>query len=69
MSMRCFFAALLLLMLAVPTWGQDNEKGMQAFEQGDYATAFKVLTRLLVERTAGNGFKCLKRTLDARRLR
>ena len=31
----------LVLMLAVPAWGQDLEKAQQAFRQGDYATALK----------------------------
>ncbi len=37
--MKRILAALLLLTLAAPAWGQDYEKGMQAYERGDYATA------------------------------
>ena len=46
MSMRCFFAALLLLMLAAPAWGQDFEKGLRAYEKRDYVTALRELRPL-----------------------
>ncbi len=35
-SMKRILAALLLLTLAAPAWGQDLEKGFQAYERGDY---------------------------------
>ena len=37
--MNRILAALLLLTLAAPASGQDFEKGSQAYERGDYATA------------------------------
>ena len=39
--MKRILAALLLLTLAAPAWGQDFEKGLRAYDQGDYATAAK----------------------------
>ena len=49
--MKRILAALLLLTLAAPAWGQDGYKGLQAYEQGykglqayeqgDYAEAAK----------------------------
>ncbi len=39
MGMKRILAALLLLMLAAPAWGQDYEKGLEAYEQRDYAAA------------------------------
>ena len=41
MGMKRILAVLLLLTLAAPAWGQDFEKGYQAYERGDYATAVK----------------------------
>ena len=38
-SMNRIAATLLLITLAVPAWGQDLEKGMRAYERGDYAAA------------------------------
>ena len=37
--MKRIFAALLVLTLAAPALGQDYEKGLEAYDQGDYATA------------------------------
>ncbi len=39
--MKRILVAILLLMLATPAWGQDFEKGVQAYERGDYATAYR----------------------------
>ena len=39
--MKRILAALLLLTLAAPAWGQDFEKGYQAYERGDYAAALR----------------------------
>lgn len=39
--MKRFLAALLLLAVAVPAWGQDPEKGWKAYKQGDYPTALR----------------------------
>ena len=50
--MRPLIAALLLLLalpvradftlgLTAPAWGQDNEKGLEAYEQRDYAAALR----------------------------
>ncbi len=39
--MKRILAALLLLTLAAPAWGQDFEKGSEAYVQGDYATALR----------------------------
>ncbi len=35
--MKRILAALLLLTLAAPAWGQDFEKGMQAYQRGEQA--------------------------------
>ncbi|MCH7727453.1 MAG: hypothetical protein IH991_13370 [Planctomycetes bacterium] len=37
--MKRILTALLLLMLATPAWGQDFEKGLQAYERGDYVAS------------------------------
>ena len=39
MGMKRILAALLLLTLAAPAWGQVFEKGLEAYKQRDYATA------------------------------
>ena len=39
--MKRILATLLLLTLAAPAWGQDIDKGLQAYERGDYATAVR----------------------------
>ena len=44
--MKRILAALLLLTLAAPAWGQDFEKGLEAYEQRDYATALRELRPL-----------------------
>ncbi len=44
--MKHNLATLLLLMLTAPAWGQDFEKGMQAYNRGDYATALRELRPL-----------------------
>ena len=41
MGMKRVLAALLLLTLAAPAWGQDFEKGKQAYQRGDFATALR----------------------------
>ncbi len=41
LGMKRILAALLLLTLAAPVWGQDFDKDYQAYERGDYATAVK----------------------------
>ncbi len=41
MGMKRILAAVLLLTLAAPAWGQDGQKGMQAYNRGDYATALR----------------------------
>ena len=40
-GMKRILAALLLLTLAAPAWGQDFEKGLEAYEQRDYAAALR----------------------------
>ena len=40
-GMKHILAVLLLLTLAAPAWGQDFDRGMQAYERGDYATALR----------------------------
>ncbi len=50
--MKHILATLLLLTLAAPAWGQDFEKGMQAYNRGDYATALRELRPLAKQ---GNG--------------
>ena len=40
-GMKRILAALLLVTLAAPAWGQDFEKGLEAYEQRDYATALR----------------------------
>jgi TPR repeat protein len=44
--MKHILTTLLLLTLAAPAWGQDWDKGSQAYMQGDYATALKELRPL-----------------------
>ena len=44
--MKRILAALLLLTLAAPAWGQDFQKGLEAYEQRDYATALRELRPL-----------------------
>ncbi len=39
--MKRILATLLLLTLAAPAWGQDFEKGRDAYKRGDYATALR----------------------------
>ena len=39
--MKRILAALLLLTLAAPAWGQDRSKGWNAYERRDYATALR----------------------------
>ena len=39
--MKRILAALLLLTLVAPAWGQDFENGLEAYEQHDYATALR----------------------------
>ena len=34
-------AILLLITLAAPAWGQDLDKGLQAYQRGDYASALE----------------------------
>ena len=51
--MKRILAALLLLTLAAPAWGQDFDKGMQAYEQRDYATALRELRPLAEQGHAG----------------
>ena len=46
--MKRIFAAVLLLLLAAPAWGQDFEKAMEAYDRGDYAAALEEL-RVLAE--------------------
>ena len=48
MGMKRILAALLLLTLSTPAWGwgQDHEKGRQAYEQPDYATALREFRQL-----------------------
>ena len=41
MGMKRILAALLLLTLAAPAWGQDYEKGMQAYDRGDYTVKMR----------------------------
>ena len=41
MGMKRILTALLLLTLAAPAWRQDYEKGMAAYDRGDYATALR----------------------------
>ena len=36
MGMKRNLAALLLLTLAAPAWGQDYEKALRAYDQRDY---------------------------------
>ncbi len=40
-AMKRILAAVLLLTLAAPAWGQDFEKGLRAYDQRDYATALR----------------------------
>ena len=47
--MKRILTALLLLMLTTSAWGQDFEKGLQAYGRGDYATAIQIW-RPLAER-------------------
>ncbi len=44
--MKRILAALLPPTLAAPAWGQNFDKGMQAYEQRDYATALRELRPL-----------------------
>ncbi len=44
--MKRILAALLLLTPAAPAWGQDFEKGLEAYEQRDYAAALRELRPL-----------------------
>jgi hypothetical protein len=46
MTMKRLLAALLLLTLAAPAWGQDFEKGLRAYEKRDYVTALRELRPL-----------------------
>ena len=39
--MKRVLTALLLLTLGTPAWGQDYEKGVEAYDQRDYATALR----------------------------
>ena len=39
-------ATLLSLLLPVESWGADFQRGLDAYESGDYATAFKEWTPL-----------------------
>ena len=40
-GMKRILAALLLLTLAAPAWGQDFERGQDAYVRGDYAAALR----------------------------
>lgn len=41
MGVKPILAALFLLMLAVPAWGQDLDKGKRAYNRGDFAAALR----------------------------
>ncbi len=56
-GMTRILAALLLLTLAAPAWGQDFEKGLRAYEQRDYATALRELRPLAERGHAAAQFK------------
>ena len=55
--MKRILAALLLLTLAAPAWGQDLEKGFQAYERGDDATALREWRPLAEEGHADAQFR------------
>ena len=55
-SMKRILATLLLLTLAAPAWGQDFEKGKQAYERGDYVTALREWRSLAVQGDAAGQY-------------
>ena len=44
--MKPSLVAPLLPTLTAPAWGPDYEKGLEAYDQGDYATALRELRPL-----------------------
>ncbi len=44
--MRTILATIAFVMLTTPSWGGDFDKGVEAFNNGDYATAIKEWTPL-----------------------
>jgi TPR repeat protein len=44
--MRHIFFFLLIVMLSPISWGADFNKGVHAYERGDYATALREMTPL-----------------------
>lgn len=42
LKMKHVFAALVLVLLAAPAYAQDYDKGLEAYERGDHATALEV---------------------------
>lgn len=51
--MRHIFFFLLIVMLSPISWGADYNKGVDAYERGDYATALREMTPLAGQ---GNAF-------------
>ena len=45
-AMRCLVISALAFMLSLPVAAQDFQKGLEAYERGDYATALQVLRPL-----------------------
>ncbi len=41
LKMKHVFAALVLVLLAAPAYAQDYDKGLEAYERGDHATALE----------------------------
>ncbi len=50
--MKRILAALLLLTLAAPAWGQDYDRGWAAYERGDYAAGGACLDGEKIDRMA-----------------
>ncbi len=61
--MRYLFAAALTVMLALPVAAQDFQKGFEAYQRGDYATALREW-RPLAEQGAADAQYALGRMYD-----
>ena len=50
--MKRIFAAMLLLLLAAPAWGQDFEKGLESYERRDYRSVASMNSPLATTRNS-----------------
>ncbi len=50
--MKLLAFALLVLLLAMPAYGQDFQKGAEAYNRGDYSAALWATRMIRVQRIA-----------------